>query len=70
MSNLNIMNVPKRKRLDLEQFIKYIEYLKFLREKHAFYKILNSIKSPKEERVIHGRISILKRPIEYEEYSD
>ena len=66
MGNVNILNIPKRKKLDLEAFIKYVEYLKFLREKHAFYKILSSIKNPKEERVIHGRISILKRPIEYE----
>lgn len=70
MSNVNIMNVPKRRKLDLEAFIKYIEYLKFLREKHAFYKILMSLKNPKEEKVIHGRISILKRPIEYEEWTD
>lgn len=48
MSNVNIMNIPKKKRLDLEAFIKYIEYLKFLREKSAFYKILMSLKNPKE----------------------
>ena len=29
-----------------------------------------SLKNPKEEKVIHGRISILKRPIEYEEWTD
>lgn len=29
-----------------------------------------SLKKSKEEKVIHGRISILKRPIEIEEYTD
>lgn len=41
------MNIPKKTELDLEAFIKYIEYLKFLREKHAFYKILMGFKVPK-----------------------